>query len=67
MQFFSADSGCNNSMPFKDIAASVTKHEARVSVANDKEGKINLLYAMKTYKVSGGVTPFILTLSWGWK
>jgi len=48
-------------------APSVTKHEALVSVANDKKGKINLLYAMKTYKVSGGVTPFILTLSWGWK
>lgn len=54
-------------MPFKDIASAVTKHETLVPVANDKEDKINLLYAMKTYKVDGGVTPFILTLNYGWK
>jgi len=64
---FSSESGCNNTVPFKDIASAVTKHEALGSVANDKEDKIDLLYAMKTCKVSGGVTPFILNLSWGWK
>jgi hypothetical protein len=64
---FPAETGCNNTVSFKDITSSATKHEAYLPVANDKEGKINRLYAMKTYKVSGGVTPFILTLNWGWK
>jgi len=36
---FSADSGCNNTVSFIYIDPSVTKHEAFVSVADDKEVK----------------------------